>query len=222
VTTDPPRVALVALSMLTLVTGIIDAGSVLGLGHVFAANMTGNVVFLGFALAGADPAISVAATLTALGCFLLGALLGGRVTRTLDVPALRRGFSLEWTLLVTAAVVSTRAAPAATLGSIALLSVGMGLRNAMVRRLAVADMTTTVLTLTLTGLAADSSLAGGHDPRWRRRVASVLAMLLGALAGALCLRWGLCWVLAAAALLEGVAIVLLTRSGLVVAEPALR
>ncbi|GAA4955443.1 hypothetical protein GCM10023238_22610 [Streptomyces heliomycini] len=39
--------------VLTVVTGLIDAVSYMALGRVFVANMTGNVVFLGFALAGA-------------------------------------------------------------------------------------------------------------------------------------------------------------------------
>ncbi|MET9843797.1 DUF1275 family protein [Streptomyces ossamyceticus] len=64
----------------------------------------------------------------------------------------------------------------------------MGLQNAVVRRLGVPDLTTTVLTLTLTGLAADSTPAGGPAPRPGRRILSVLAMFLGALAGALLLR----------------------------------
>lgn len=51
-------------------------------------------------------------------------------------------------------------------------------------------MTTTVLTLTLTGLAADSSFAGGSNTRIGRRAASVLLMFLGAANGALLLRWG--------------------------------
>lgn len=58
-------------------------------------------------------------------------------------------------------------------------------------RLAVPDMTTTVLTLTLTGLAADSSLAGGGNPRAGRRVASVLFIFAGAAVGALLLRHSL-------------------------------
>jgi uncharacterized membrane protein YoaK (UPF0700 family) len=75
----------------------------------------------------------------------------------------------------------------------------MGLRNATVRRLGVADLTTTVLTLTLTGLAADSSLAGGDNPRPGRRIGSVVAMFLGALVGAaLVLDHGLVWPLAIA------------------------
>src|SRR5437879_12650241 len=73
----------------------------------------------------------------------------------------------------------------------------MGLRNATVRRLAVPDLTTTVLTLTLAGLGADSSFAGGDNPRFARRVASVAAMLAGAVAGGmLVLSVGVAWPLA--------------------------
>jgi uncharacterized membrane protein YoaK (UPF0700 family) len=61
----------------------------------------------------------------------------------------------------------------------------MGLRNAVVRKLAVPDLTTTVLTMTITGLAADSSLAGGHGGRW---ALSIFAMFVGAIAGAVLLR----------------------------------
>jgi uncharacterized membrane protein YoaK (UPF0700 family) len=94
------------LLVLTATTGIIDAVSYLGMGHVLVANMTGNVVFLGF------------------------------------------------------------------------------VQNATARRLAVPDMTTTVLTMTLTGLAADSIPADGGNPRPWRRLASVAAMLASGAAGA--------------------------------------
>jgi uncharacterized membrane protein YoaK (UPF0700 family) len=67
---------------------------------------------------------------------------------------------------------------------IASTAVAMGLRVAVVRKLGVADLTTTVLTLTITGLAADSHLAGGDNPRWQRRIAAIVAMLAGAFAGA--------------------------------------
>ena len=62
---------------LTFVTGLVDAFSYLLLGHVFVANMTGNVVFLGFAIAGAN-GFSIPASLVALGSFALGALIGGK------------------------------------------------------------------------------------------------------------------------------------------------
>src|SRR5580692_13218654 len=67
------------LLALTLVTGIVDAVSILALGRVFVANMTGNVVFAGFAIAGA-PGFSLSASLFALAGFLVGAYLGGLMT----------------------------------------------------------------------------------------------------------------------------------------------
>ena len=66
----------------------------------------------------------------------------------------------------------------------------MGLRNATVRRLAVPDLTTTVLTLTLTGIAADSTPAGGRNPRLGRRLASVLAIFAGSAVGAVLVSLG--------------------------------
>src|SRR5437899_2239103 len=60
-------------------TGIVDAVSFLGLGHVFTANMTGNVVFLGFAIAGAK-GLSILRSSIALVAFMLGAVLGGRMS----------------------------------------------------------------------------------------------------------------------------------------------
>jgi uncharacterized membrane protein YoaK (UPF0700 family) len=95
---------------LTVVTGVVDAVSFLGLGHVFTANMTGNVVFLGFALGGAR-----------------------------DMASGRSG------------------------------------------KMAVPDLTTTVLTLTITGLAADSRLGGGLDGRVGPRLFTSLILVDGKL-----------------------------------------
>ena len=66
------------LIAMTLVTGLVDAFSYLVLGHVFVANMTGNIVFLGFAVAGAR-GFSVAASLVALASFGFGAFVGGNI-----------------------------------------------------------------------------------------------------------------------------------------------
>src|ERR1700720_2410811 len=60
------------------------------------------------------------------------------------------------------------------------------------------NLTTTVLTLTITGLAADSSFAGGSNPRWQRRAISILLMFAGAFVGALLLRHSLALPLGAA------------------------
>jgi uncharacterized membrane protein YoaK (UPF0700 family) len=64
-------------SGLTVVTGLVDAFSYLELGRVFVANMTGNVVFLGFGLAGVGD-IAIVASLVAILAFALGAVIGGR------------------------------------------------------------------------------------------------------------------------------------------------
>ena len=170
---------------MTFVTGIVDAASFLALGHVFTANMTGNIVFLGLALGGAT-GLSAPRSLLALVAFLLGALVGGRwapqgTAKGWIVPVIvaEAGF-----LAAAAAVSAGVRGPIKIYGVIAATGLAMGLRNAVVRRIAIPDMTTTVLTLTVTGIAADSSLAGGNNPRWQRRSGAVVAMLLGAAAGA--------------------------------------
>jgi uncharacterized membrane protein YoaK (UPF0700 family) len=84
---------------------------------------------------------------------------------------------------------------------VALLAFAMGVRNATVRKLALPDLTTTVLTMTLTALAADSQAFGGTGKGSVRRVAAVVAMLTGALVGALLLRVSLVLPLVAAAAL---------------------
>jgi uncharacterized membrane protein YoaK (UPF0700 family) len=85
---------------------------------------------------------------------------------------------------------------------IVLTACAMGIRNATVRKMAIPDLTTTVLTLTITGLAADSTFAGGTSPRWRRRLLAVLLMFFGAAIGTLLLRRSLVWPLAIATLLS--------------------
>jgi uncharacterized membrane protein YoaK (UPF0700 family) len=177
------------LIVLTFVTGVVDAVSYLKLGHVFVANMTGNVVFLGFAAGGAVE-VSVSAALAATGSFLLGALAGGRLGSS---SGQHRGRFLalstyaEFAAVGAAFVVSL--APfevgdgISSNALVALLAFAMGLQNATARRLGVPDLTTTVLTLTVTGLAADSRLAGGANPNISRRLAATIAMLVGALAG---------------------------------------
>ena len=208
---EPDRRLLPALVSLTFATGLIDAASVLGLGHVFTANMTGNVVFLGFALAHAGIA-SAASCAQALAAFFMGALAGGRLAGRVREDARRFTLILSveaavlatgWCLLWVPGVTAARAAV-----EVPVLAFAMGIQNASVRKLGVADMTTTVLTLTLTGLAADSSLAGGANPRVARRLASIGAMLLGALAGAGLLAFGLRAAIGAAVLVAALAAVL--------------
>ncbi|WP_329041816.1 DUF1275 domain-containing protein [Streptomyces sp. NBC_00178] len=177
------------LLALTVLTGLVDAFSYLLLGHVFVANMTGNVVFMGFALAG-TPGFSVLASAVALASFVAGAWAGGiAVHRT----AAGRGRRLRNALLVEAVCVAAALVVSFVSGSpytggarfslIALLGLGLGVQNAAVRAMAVPDFTTTVLTRTLTGTVADSRLARGPGSRVGRRGLSPAAMLAGAVAG---------------------------------------
>lgn len=193
------------LLTLTFVTGIVDAVSILALGRVFVANMTGNVVFAGFAITGA-PGFSLGASLFALAGFLAGASLGGRITakaghdralhlRTAAVSEL----ALLAAALITAAASGGAAAAhgtlhmatgTATFGTAiidalaALLAVAMGIQNAAARKLAVPDLTTTVLTMTLTGIGQDSRSGHRGHVTLIRRVLVVATMLAGGVAGA--------------------------------------
>jgi uncharacterized membrane protein YoaK (UPF0700 family) len=187
------------LYLFTAVTGLIDAVSFIGLGRVFTANMTGNVVFLGFAAVG-TPGLSVVRSLAALAAFFLGALVGGRIAASLAPISSHRwttaAFGSEAILLLGATLAAIGYHPESAdttrlYALIVLTALAMGVRNATVRRMGLPDLTTTVLTLTITGLAADSSLAGGSNPRWQRRVLSVVLMFAGAAVGALLLRHSL-------------------------------
>jgi len=205
------------LVVLTVVTGLVDAVSYLKLGHVFVANMTGNIVFLGFAVAGAE-GFSVSASLVAIAAFMAGALAGGRLgssladhrTRFFSIAVLVQ-LGLVGIALAVSIVVSD--ANFAQYGLIVLLALAMGLQNAAARFLAVPDLTTTVLTLTLTGLAADSTWAGGRNPRAGRRLLATGAMLSGAAVGAfLVLQVGLVAVLALTLALLGANAIVAYRS----------
>jgi len=196
---DTGRATMIALIALTFTTGLIDAVSFLSLGHVFTANMTGNIVLLGFAVGGAT-GLSAARSGASLLAFMAGALFGGMINvRHSDwtqMRLLKRAIEIEAVLLLIAtgfaasAGTKTEISPSLTYGLIVLMALAMGVRNAVVRKLAVPDLTTTVLTLTVTGLASDSSLAGGANPRWKTRVTAVIAMFAGASTGAMFLRYG--------------------------------
>jgi uncharacterized membrane protein YoaK (UPF0700 family) len=189
------------LFVLTTVSGIVDAVSFLGLGHIFTANMTGNVVFLAFAAVGV-PGISVARSLTSLAAFLGGAAVGGYFGRGVAGASRRRWFRLcamcEAALLLAAAIAvvaidgDSTALVDRQYAVIVLTALAMGFRNATVQQLAIPGLaTTTVLTMTMTGLAADFALTGGSHPHLRRRVGSIASLFVGAAVGAVLLRFGL-------------------------------
>jgi uncharacterized membrane protein YoaK (UPF0700 family) len=151
--------------------------------------MTGNVVFIGFALTGAA-GFSLAASLAALAGFLIGAGVGGRLVRRFGddrAVLLAAAVATELALIVAALIVIQAVERSITpvVGAVVagVMAVGTGVQNAVVRRLAVPDLTTTVLTMTLTGIAADIR-AGNASRALNRRLLSVAAMLGGAVAGA--------------------------------------
>ena len=196
-----------ALLALTFTTGLVDAVSYLALGRVFTANMTGNIVLLGFGIAGSG-GLPVVAPLVSLAAFLVGAGAGGVLVTAMGshhLVLVARALAIEVSLLAVATIVAAATtvepghAPAYVL--IVLMASAMGVRNAVVRRIGVPDLTTTVLTMTLTGLAAESRPAGGSGKGSVRRIAAVLAMLTGALIGALLLKANVWLPLALAALL---------------------
>ncbi len=175
---------------MTLVTGLVDAFSYLVLGHVFVANMTGNVVLLGFALVGA-PGFSITASLVAIGSFGLGAVGGGRLAsrfgghrgRHLSSAAAVQGVFLAAAMIL--AISTPSPVPSGDrYGLIVALAMAMGIQNATARHLAVPDLTTTVLTMTITGISADSAIGGGKGSKSGRRRIAIAAMLAGAVVGA--------------------------------------
>ncbi|MEU9731716.1 YoaK family protein [Streptomyces sp. NPDC048002] len=166
------------LLTLTFVGGLVDAASFLGLGRVFVANMTGNVVFLGFALSGTAQ-LSATASAVALAGFLAGAAAGGAWRRQDEPGGLFARLVAFQALLVALALVG-QTADWGRYAVLVPLACGMGLQNAVVHRLGVPDLTTTVMTRTLTALAVDRPGRGTV-----RRAVSVAVLAAGALAGGL-------------------------------------
>lgn len=216
--TQISRKTLTALSALTVATGLVDAVTVLGMG-VFAANMTGNIVFLGFSLGGA-PGYSVFGSLAALVGFLAGAWIGGflvsdqatsrQAARALGLQALLMGASAVLAWFVGAGMTATDGWGAWSV--LGVLGIALGLQNVVALKSPVADMKTTVMTLTVASLAAD--LARGKNAQAGLRIYSVILLLAGALAGTLLFfAAGLAWTISLSALAVAIAAILAFRTG---------
>lgn len=216
------RMHLALMLALTFATGVVDAVGYLGLDRVFTGNMTGNVVILGMALVGAED-LPVLGPVLALAGFMAGAALGGRVLRKaagawtarttvlfalVSLSVLGLGFAL----LVGGDDLSSGLQATTT----AVLGAAMGTQAATARFIAVKDVTTVVVTSTITGLAADSMLGSGKGGGSARRLLAIALILAGATAGALVLRWSL----ASGVLLAGAVIGVVTLVGWWHARPA--
>jgi uncharacterized membrane protein YoaK (UPF0700 family) len=191
---SPEQFRLMLMMALTLVTGVVDAVGYLALDRVFTGNMTGNVVILAMALAGA-PNLPALGPLVALGAFLLGAAVAG-----FTLQSSPQGWNRRVTLLLTAGCIALTGTAAVSVvvedlgrqsvGVIvaAVIAMHMGSQALIARHLGVRDMTTVVITSTMTSLAGES-LVGKQRPRlFNRRLGAVLAMFAGAAVGAILLQ----------------------------------
>jgi uncharacterized membrane protein YoaK (UPF0700 family) len=178
---------------LTVATGVVDAISYLALGHIFTANMTGNVVFLALAV-GQRNLYTALYSAAALGGFCVGAIVAGRVLlrpRPGAVWPRHVTLVLSGELACMAAFAALWTAAGGNTGGagviyllIGLSSSGMGMQNAAARHLQVPGLTTTVVTTALTGLMVDLPALGVSGSVSRRAVWAVLALFAGAAVGA--------------------------------------
>jgi uncharacterized membrane protein YoaK (UPF0700 family) len=174
-------------------TGVIDADSYLGLDHVFTGNMTGNVLFIGFAIAGVA-GIPFFNNLLALLGFVAGSIIGGRIVGhghghgkgfpRVSAILLLIGGILAIALATTWTVLGQLDQPILLVVTFLLASV-MGSQVSAVKPIGNSDVTTIVVTNTLANLARDSRLAGGRHKNWAPRLLAVVAMGAGGAIGAL-------------------------------------
>jgi uncharacterized membrane protein YoaK (UPF0700 family) len=183
------RLTVVAL-LLTFATGLVDAISVLVLGHVFVANMTGNVIFPGFWFV-PHSGVDMTAAVIAFISFVIGAIIGGRFARHLDYEVRRwltAALGTEVLLLTLLAVLAGTGVVSyhddGKLILIAGLAVTFGAQNAAARQFGVQELSTTVLTSTIVGVGVDSRLAGGSGERERLCYTVIFTMLAAAAVGA--------------------------------------
>jgi uncharacterized membrane protein YoaK (UPF0700 family) len=205
------RLTVVGLLLLTFATGVVDAVSVLELGHVFVANMTGNVIFLGFWFA-PHSVVDMTAAVVAFVSFVAGAVLGGRLARHIDSEVrlwLSVALGVEVVVLVALSILAGTGVlnyyDNTKLILIAGLAMTFGIQNATARQFGIQELSTTVLTSTIVGLGVDSRLAGGTGHREKLRYSVVVTMCAGATVGATMTRFTVAPVIALAAVLVAVA-----------------
>jgi uncharacterized membrane protein YoaK (UPF0700 family) len=205
------RLTVTALLLLTFATGVVDAISVLVLGHVFVANMTGNVIFLGFWFV-PHSGFDMTAALVAFVSFVAGTVLGGRLARHIDSEVrlwLTVALGVEVVVLVLLSVLAGAGVlnyhDNTKLILIAGLAMTFGSQNATARQFGIQELSTTVLTSTIVGLGFDSRLAGGSGHREKLRYGVVATMCAGAVVGATMTRFTVAPVIALAAALVAAA-----------------
>jgi uncharacterized membrane protein YoaK (UPF0700 family) len=204
------RLTKLGLLLLTFATGLVDAISVLVLGHVFVANMTGNVIFLGFWFV-PHSGIDMTAAVVAFVGFLAGAVIGGRYVRHLELDTRRWvtvSLAVESVVLLILSILAgvgvLRYHDNTKLILLAGLAIAFGSQNATARQFGIQELSTTVLTSTIVGIGVDSRLAGGTGQREGLRYIVVLTMCGGAVVGATISRFTVAPVIALAAIVVAV------------------
>jgi uncharacterized membrane protein YoaK (UPF0700 family) len=184
------RLTVIALLLLTFATGLADSISILVLGHVFVANMTGNVIFLGFWLA-PKTNIDLTAVVVALPTFACTTVISGRLSRHFGQrtrPWITTILATEIVLLVALSLLAGTGVlhyhDKSKLIMIGLLAVTFGLQHSSARQFGIQELSTTVLTSTIVSLGVDSHLAGGTGEREKLRFSVVFTMCAGAFLGA--------------------------------------
>jgi uncharacterized membrane protein YoaK (UPF0700 family) len=203
------RLTVTALLLLTFATGLVDAISVLVLGHVFVANMTGNIIFLGFWFvprAGVD----LTAAIVAFVSFLTGTVIGGRLVRHFGVRTRRwltTALGVEVVVLIALSILAGAGVLSYHTNSKLVLICGLattfGVQNATARQFGVQELSTTVLTSTVVGIGVDSRLAGGSGQHEKLRYSVIFTMCGGAVVGATLSRFAVAPVIALAAAVVG-------------------
>jgi uncharacterized membrane protein YoaK (UPF0700 family) len=185
---DGPLPAL--LLALTVLAGLLDAISILRLGGVFVATITGNLVFLGLAAAGAT-GFAVGTSALALGAFLGGVLIGDRACRAARSHrgrALRNVVAIKIWLGCGVSVIAITSGSPFPVGArdamVVLLAISMGAQLAAIRYCKVPDLVTVVVTMTIAAFLTEHG-GGWRDPKLLRRGLAVAAFVIGALSGAL-------------------------------------
>ena len=183
----------VLLVALTVASGAVDAISYFGLGKIFSAFMTGNIVFLGFGIAEIEGP-DVVPVIFAISMFAAGSYLGLRIATQHSRK------SGPWPPAMTVLLVLIATAEGAFLvvwlaaGGhpptkvcdvlITLFSLAMGIQTAAVRSLGVQGVFTTAGTFTLVAFAG--TFVGSRSRAEMPRLAGVLAGLIaGAVGGGL-------------------------------------
>ncbi|RFB80454.1 YoaK family protein [Methylovirgula sp. 4M-Z18] len=187
-----------ALLIVTVAMGMLDAVSLLHF-HTFTGYMTGTVILLGVGVVRGQ--FVTLTSLSALGAFLIGGLLGGRWVRRKHPSQRLVGQLLGAAALLVCFAAALSGTEANLLAVVAPLGLAMGLQTSGTRFAGVADMTMPAATMILHGLAHDSPLAGGAGQRMPRRIGVLLGLIVGAAAGAGFAQWHVWFALAVVGLL---------------------